>query len=212
MTPNTPTPDDTDALARDIAQQLRQALAHTLLDAGAPGDDLPALTIEPAAQPIAPALLARSHPGGPKARKEAHALYARCLRHYREVVRPEDRKLGLDDVGAALAYFVAANVYALQGTVILPPMLLRLEQQLRGIVGRSPQWASGDARDKQSYFEQLAVLGVLVGESAAQAAAQGPAAVANVQRAARGYLQQLLGLNADLLTIGPDGLSLQARL
>jgi len=207
MTNAKPSPDS-EELSRDIARLLQQALAKALLPAEQ-ADDLPALTIEPAAQPIAPAQLARAHPGGPKARRDAEALYHRCLKHYREVVRADDRALGIDDMGAAMAYFVAANVYALKDTPVTPQMLLRVERQLRGVIGSSAEWQNGDARDKQSLFEQLAILGVLVGESAAQAKREGPAAVANVQRAARGYLSRLLGLNADLLTIDADGLDIE---
>jgi hypothetical protein len=206
-TKTTPAQEPED-LSRDIARLLQRALAKALLPAG-DGDDLPALTIEPAAQAIAPAQLARAHPGGPKSRREAEALYHRCLKHYREVVRADDTALGIDDMGAAMAYFVAANVYALKDTPVTAQMLLRVEQQLRGVVGRSTEWVNGDARDKQSLFEQLAILGVLVGESAAQAKREGPAAVANVQRAARGYLSRLLGLNADALTIDGDGLDIE---
>lgn len=208
MNTKTTPAQEPEELSRDIARLLQQALAKALLPADG-GDDLPALTIEPAAQAIAPAQLARSHPGGPKSRREAEALYHRCLKHYREVVRAEDSALGIDDMGAAMAYFVAANVYALKDTPVTPAMLLRVEQQLRGVIGHSPEWVNGDARDKQSLFEQLAILGVLVGESAAQAKREGPAAVANVQRAARGYLGRLLGLNADALTIDADGLDIE---
>jgi hypothetical protein len=57
-------------------------------------------------------------------------------------------------------------------------------------------------------FEQLALLGTLINESRIQAQQQGPAAKANVQKSARAYLQQLLGLEPDWLVVTPQGLAL----
>ena len=57
----------------------------------------------------------------------------------------------------------------------------------------------------------MATLSVLIAESAAQATVQGPAARANVQRAARGYVQRLLGLDPDQITLDADGLALRAQ-
>jgi hypothetical protein len=87
-------------------------------------------------------------------------------------------------------------------------MLLQLERQLSGVTLRSSAWDEASARERQNYFEQMAILAVLIDASSAQAVHQGPAAVANVRRAARGYLQQLLGLNADELRLGACGLTL----
>ena len=140
---------------------------------------------------------------------QARALYERCLAHYRSQVRAEDEALGVDDVGAAAANFVAANMIALHGLDVSPLAVLRLERQLSGAVRHTAAWDSAAARERQAYFEQLAVLAVLISETNKQAALQGPAASANVKRAARGYLMQLLGLNPDELTLGPEGLTLR---
>jgi hypothetical protein len=183
-----------------------------LLDAvehidGNPDGDRAALTVEAARVSMAPGKLAAAHPAA--ARAEARALYERCLAHYRTQVRAGQADAGMDDVGAAVAHFVAANIRALQGVTVTPQMLLQLERQLGGVVRVSSAWATASARERQIYFEQMAILAVLIGESAAQAVLQGPAALANVQRAARGYLQQLLGLNADHLTLDDHGLALR---
>jgi len=125
------------------------------------------------------------------------------------VVRAHEAASPVDDVGAAVAAFVAANMQALHGVSATPATLLQLERQLSGVALRSSAWDDAPARERQNYFEQMAILAVLIGESSAQAPRQGAAAVANVQRAARTYLQQLLGLNPDQLKLGAGGLSLR---
>lgn len=204
------TPDHTPdaALVADVARRLGEALGDTLLNLGGDaGADQAALTIPRAAPPVAPARLAAAHPGGAAQRQQARARYERCLVRYRNDVRPQDQALGIDDVGAVVAHFVAVNLEALQGIDVTPAVLLRLERQLIGLVQLSPAWAGAKARERQMYFEQLAILTVYVAELSHQAHAQGPDAVANVRRAARGYLQTLLGLNPDRLSLGSGGLA-----
>jgi hypothetical protein len=197
------------AFAETMAQRVRQTVLDAILhiDGDAMAMDRPALTVARAAETIAPARLASAHPGGAAAREEACRLYERCLAHYRQAVRPQDEARGVDDVGAAVAAFVAANLGALHGTPVTPDLLLRLERQLGGIARLTADWDTAPARERQAYFEQMALLAVLIAESASQAGPQGAAAVANVQRAARGYLQQLLGLAPAGLTLGPNGLA-----
>ncbi len=197
------------AWVADVSHRMRQALADTILHFGEnPQGDQPALTVPRAQAPIAPARLAAAHPGGAKQRRQASEMYGRCLARYRDGVRPQDTALGIDDVGAAVAHFVAVNFEALQGVAVTPAMLLCLERQLAGMVQLSPAWSGAKARDRQTYFEQLAILTVYVAELSTRAPSEGPAAVANVRRAARGYLQTLLGLNPDHLTLGASGLAL----
>ena len=182
------------AFVEDLSRRLRQATFDAVLGSAAVADDSAALTVPRAAEPLGPARLAQAQPVGP---------------HYREAVRPQDAAGGFDDAGAAAAHFVAANLMALEGERPTAATLLQLERQLRRVVLASLARDGSPATERQAYVEKLALLAVLVGESAAQAPAQGPAAVANVQRAARGYLQQFLGLNPDVLTLGPKGLMLR---
>lgn len=184
-----------------LTRRLGLLLQNHLDEPPAPG---PALLQAPAAQPIAPALLARAH-AAPAARQEAQRLYERCLKHFRARWQ---HHAAMDDAGLAAAAFVLANVAALQGVAPDADDLARTERQLRALLGRAG-WAQAPLRDRQSGFEQFAVLAVLVGESTVQAASQGPAAVANLRRAARGYLQQLLGPGAERLALGPQGLVLE---
>ncbi len=200
--------DFTEALASQARQAILDAIVHICsADASAPRA---ALTVERAHAPIAPARLARAHPGDAAAREEARQLYERCLVLYRSVVRAQDQGIGVDNVGAAVAAFVAASLGALQGTPVTPDMLLRLEQQLDGIARLSSHWEAAPVLERQAFFEQMALLAVLIAESWAQAASQGGEAVANVRRAARGYLQQLIGIDPDHLALGPDGLAARA--
>jgi hypothetical protein len=201
-----PAPHAADQLATDLSRHVRQALFDAALGAITPGDQL-ALTVPRARAPLAPARLARSHPGGPGGRAQAQLLYVRCLRHYREAVRPQDDSH--DNVGAAVARFVAANLLALHGVRASAETLLRLEHQLSGVARASSAWARAPLSERQRYFETMALLAVMVGELAAQALAEGAAAIAHVQRAARGYLQQLLGLNPHELTLTEHGLALR---
>lgn len=194
------------ALANDLARRVRQAIFDAALNSAAAHDPV---AVPRGALPIAPARLARMHPGGPAAQAQAQLLYTNCLRHYREVVRRQDNESGLDDVGAAVACFVAANLQALHGVRTTPAMLLQLERQLGGVAQSSAAWATAPASERQCYFETMALLAVLIGESSVQAPSQGAAAVANVQRAARGYLQQLLGLDPQALTLDAQGLALR---
>ena len=68
------------------------------------------------------------------------------------------------------------------------------------------RWQRAPLAERQAWFEQLALLGVLVNESRVQARAQGLAATANVERAAHSYLTQLLGLDPAALVVTPQGL------
>ena len=204
--------DPSTVFTEAMTSRVRQAILDAIALAGRAEStaDLPPLTVERASASVAPARLARAHPGDAAAREGARHLYERCLAYYRSAVRPQDQALGVDDVGAAVAAFVAANVGALRGTPVTPALLQILERQLHGIARITSDWEAAPVVERQAYFEQLALLAVFVAESATQAATQGPAAVANVQRAARGYLRQLLDLDPDQLTLGPDGLAARA--
>lgn len=191
-----------DAFTALLARRLGLLLQSHLDDA--PADPGPALQQPAAPSPIAPALLARAH-GSPAARQEAQRLYERCLKHFRAALQ---QHAALDDAGLAAATFVLANLSALHGVQPGADDLARVERQLRGLLARAG-WAKAPLRDRQSGFEQFALLGVLVGESAVQARAQGPAAQANLQRSARGYLVRLLGPEAGRLALAPQGLVLE---
>ncbi len=194
---------------KHLEQSMRQALLGAALDRATQDDDGSPMTVARAAEPLGPARLARVHPAG-SARDEAEALYAGCLRHYRDSLRPQDQDSGLDDAGPAVAHFVAANLFALGSPRATPEMLVHLQRQLLPAARSSANWTSAATAERQAFFEQVALLAVLIDGMAQHAAAQGAAAQEKVRNAARLYLRQFLGLNPDALTLDPQGLALRA--
>jgi hypothetical protein len=190
----------------DLTRRLRDAIATSLRALHAAGGSQPPLLVPRAPSPIGPGQLARSHPGSARERLELAALYQRCLQHYRTALRADDTPDDMDDLGAVLAHFVAANLQALHGTEPPAEALPALGRQLAAIVRASPAWGTAPLRDRQAYAEQMAILSVLMVDLAARAQREGPAGIANVQRGARGYLRQLLGLDPDSLTLDVSGL------
>jgi hypothetical protein len=204
--PKAPPPGE-HPLARELARIVRQAVGKTLSQAAqADADAVPPLTVTASPQATGPATLAMAHPAG-KARRDAQTLYFECLAHYRAKVQRPLRPEGTeDDVGLAAAHFVLANLAAIDNTEPDAHCLPALERQLRHLISMTQSWPSVPLAQRQNLFEQLALLGVLINESRLQARLQGDAARANLQRGARAYLQQLLGLDADTLALTTQGL------
>jgi hypothetical protein len=196
-----------DERIRNLAAALGVAVAKATLNAIASIGPAEPLTVERAAHPIAPARMAAAEPEA--RRDESRATYERCLHTYRTVVRAQDAARPVDTAGAALAFFVAANLNALHDIDVTPETLAQLERQLAGVAAHDPAWASGLLTERQFYVEHLAIVGVFVAGHATRARTQGPAAVAQVRAAARRYLQRVLGLNPDLLTLGGEGLAVR---
>ena len=185
-----------------LTGRLRLALQPGLPLPAEPGPPL----LQPAALvPTAPALLAQAH-AGQHARHDALLLYTRCLRHFRQQVQDGS---DLDDAALAAAYFVLMSLAAARGLSPEGEDLMRVERQMRHRLTEGQVWLQAPLADRQNAFEQFALLGVLMSESARAARQQGAAALANVQRAARAYLLQMLGLGADRLTLSPEGLTLE---
>ena len=195
-----------------LSHQIGRIVFDSLMRAGASDrDEAIRLTVERAATPTAPAQMAKLYPGDANARGRVLAMYENCLRTYREAVRPQDTALGIDDAGAALACFVAACLFALHGDSVTQETLQRLERQLVGVARLSSTWEATATAARQHYFETMAILGMLLAGSAEHAKAQGPAAIAEMKKTARGYLVELLGIEPDLLMLDSDGLSLRTH-
>lgn len=201
---NRPSPQQLNQLAQHVRQAAFQAALRSVAetDEGAP------MTVARAAEPCGPARLAQMHAAGP-ARVEAEALYRGCLRHYRDSLRPQDLQADSDDAGAAVAHFVAACVFALDGTRATPEMLATLQRQLLPLARSSANWPTASVAERQMFFEQVALLAVLI-DGMAQHASNG-AAVSQVRDAARVYLRQFLGLEPDTLALDANGLKLRAE-
>jgi hypothetical protein len=198
---------------KQLQQHVRQAMLGAALDRAAHDDDGSPMTVTRAAEPLGPTRLAGVHPPG-AARDEARALYAGCLRHYRETVGAQDLDSGvadaaIDDAGAAVAHFVAANLFALGSPRATPEMLVHLQRQLLPAARLSSNWVSASTTERQMFFEQVALLAVLIDGMAQHAASQDAAAQTKVRDAARLYLRQFLGLNPDALTLDAQGLALR---
>jgi hypothetical protein len=202
-------------LAVEMTRLIHKEVSARLEQAAGVDDQHPPLLVPRAATAAGAATLARSHAGA-AARSQALALYQRCLLHYRQKVQPRMQTPApadaasdktQDDVGRAAAYFVLANLSAVTGVEPEVQTLPAVERQLRYLLSNTQAWQHTDLAQRQALFEQLALLGVLVNESRLVAQQQGAAAIVHVQQAARAYLQQLLGLDADLLSVSVRGLS-----
>jgi hypothetical protein len=193
-----------------LSHRFGKALFQALSLGTAGHTDAARLTVERAPTSVAPAWFANAHAGDAAMKEQLRTLYETCLKTYRDAVRPQDAALRVDDAGAALAFFVAANLYALHGVEPSPEIQQRLEEQLASMARRNSAWESASIAERQLYFEQMAVLGVLVAGMFKRAGLEGPAARAHVRDAARGYMFQMLGINPDLLTLGSEGLALRS--
>lgn len=192
------------ATNRQLQATLRKTLPAMLLRAGLSPDHDHPLRIERAPTPTAPAQMAATQVQDAATRADLCAMYARCLQTYRDAIRPQDTEA--DDAGAAMAFFVAANMHALHAVAPSQQMVDALEQQLRAVTRRVAEWDAASPAQRQFFFERLAILGVLMIGNVAKAKAEAPGATAELRRTARQYLQQMLGFSPDALTIGPDGL------
>lgn len=211
MPPPSPPPGAADAITRELARLVEAGVGPALEAAAQPDDVPPPLCVPMAADAAAPKRLALARGATPRLRRESTALYLGCLRHYRATIQPRVTSLrDADDLGAAAAFFVLANFAALRGEAFDETLLPALAAQLTRLIQRTDAWQRSALGERQSLFEQLALLGVLVNESRVQAAGQGPAAQANLRRAARAYLLQFPGFDPDRLRLTPRGLSAAA--
>ena len=192
----------------DAKRLVRSVLVNALVQAGlGSGTDQPALRVARATAATMPAQMAAAQADDAAAREQIAASYERCLASYRAMEPTHSGEPDVDDVGLAVAFFVAVNLHVLHGVDADADLLLSLEQQLRGIARARSNWDAASIEERQCFFERIAILSVVVSGSWAGAAAQGPAGVANVRQASRRYLEQMLGMNPDLLTLGPSGLT-----
>lgn len=209
---------------RSIPSGRRPAVAHHLsalvhramlgaLEHGSDrhGTPAPPLHIEPAATPLAPRQMAAAQCAGGATRERLAASYEVCLSTYRDIARNQGGAADVDDVGAVMAFFVAINLHALHGVDIAADALKPLERQLRGVSRLAADWDAAPPAQRQVFFERIAIVSILMSRSLADAAAQGPAALADVRRSARAYLQHVLGLNPDRVTLGANGLVLCSK-
>jgi hypothetical protein len=196
-------PSGRQALNHDLA---RSAMASAL-GRSSRSTSTPPLRVEPAATPIAPWQMAAVQSADAAAQEQLAASYEACLRTYRDIARAQFGATDVDDVGAVMAFFVAINLHALHGVDVGASAMQPLERQLRSVTRLAANWDVATRAQRQCFFERIAILSILVSRSLADAASQEPAAMAHVRQSAREYLQHVLGLNPDLVTLGADGLA-----
>jgi hypothetical protein len=163
---------------------LSRVLRQAAIGATLKADDSPPLRVSPAATPSAPAQLAQS------AAAPQRAALTRTYEHYLRTYRS------------------AAARQALHGIEPNDDMLAMLERQLRATARRCADWDTATPAQRQFFFEQIAIGGVRMAAALGRTDA---AAREQTRRAARQYLQQVLGLDPDLLTLGPSGLVARAH-
>lgn len=199
-------------MAQDPSHRVRGAMMGAL-EPGRSGqsDALPPLLVESAATSIAPRQMAAAQPGDAAAQERLAASYETCLRTYRDIMRAQGGAADIDDVGTAMAFFIAINLHALHGVDVEADALRPLERQLRGVTRLAANWDTATLTQRQFFFERIVIVSILMSRSLSDADARGPAAVADVQHSAREYLQHALGLDPDLVTLGDHGLALRAK-
>jgi hypothetical protein len=161
------------------------------------------LTFEPVSPPVAPAALARAYPAAQ--RTQAEQVFSQSLQTWHGL----ESQFGLrrNDMGGALAAFVAGN-YAAYRDQPLPDALFKpLVRQMQAALLHSGALERVDAAQKQVLYEHLAILGTWMLATREALQKQPDARVAaNMKAAARGYLQQALGLDAERMRLTDQGL------
>jgi hypothetical protein len=125
------------------------------------------------------------------------ALYLRCLVHYRDELRAQDKTN--DDAGVALACFICAALQALEGEAVTIPRWTAVTQWLRREVEPRVDWASASLDEQRDVFARTALLAAAVGEWSLEASKRDALSQETARTMARSHLQHELGLDADVL-------------
>ncbi len=136
-------------------------------------------------------------------RGAAAVLFEQCLRRYAATSRWAIGQHATDeDIATAATAVLAALVRPTQAEALTPKAVQQAEHQCRSIMRRRSEWRECVTSDRQSRFEELAILAVLL---------RGPVSIdARMNAASRDIaihcIEDLLGLEVEGLLIGPDGL------
>jgi hypothetical protein len=148
--------------------------------------------------------LAREQARDPAGRAQAASLMARCLRHYREQIRPDDED---DDAGVALACFLAACVQAQDGRAVTPERWRAVHDWVQawagdgdGDSGSGAAWDTTPPAQQADFFERMACMAVAIGEWTVVASRQGESAMRSAQMLAASSLRAQLGLELSALS------------
>ncbi|MEO7245531.1 MAG: DUF6683 family protein [Rubrivivax sp.] len=162
------------------------------------------LTFSPGPRPIAPARLASGY--ALDVRTEAEATFDRMLDAYHQIERQFD--LPRNDLGGALAAFVAGNVMAYHDRPFPDRLFKPLVQQMRAAIGVTGAFDDTAPAEKQELYESLAILGMFMAATREAVRTQSdPTLAAKVRTAARGTLQRTLRLDPDRVQLTERGLT-----
>lgn len=147
--------------------------------------------------------LAANYP--PDKRSEAEKLFQRFLVSYHQI----EIRFGIpdNDVAGAMAAFVAGSLMGYRNQDFPDAAFRGLVEQMRGAVAASPEFARANPTARREMYEKLAILGMAMATTQMGLKQQPDARVeANMRRAAKGYLEQFLGTDAERVAITPEGL------
>jgi len=152
-----------------------------------------------------PERLASQYPAASRA--EAERVFRELLQRYGQL----EQRFGLEkgDVAGSVAAFIAGNYMAYHNSGFPDENFLPLVNQMRTVLANNPEFQQASPQARQETYEQMALVGMLMATGQMALARQpNPQALANMQSAAKGYLEQFLKTDADRLQLTAQGLSI----
>jgi hypothetical protein len=139
-------------------------------------------------------------------RPEAEKLYGRLLDGYGQIAQYYG--VSRHDLSGSTAVLIIGSYEMYSGEEVSDDGVKAVIAQLRGGLGTSSLLASAGGREKQAYYEQSAIIGTMMASAFKDLQAKpNPALQSQFRNAAKGYLETLLGVDADNVSIDEDGLS-----
>ncbi len=153
-----------------------------------------------------PAKIAAAYPA--ERRAEVERVFGELLAGYPKF----ERQYGIpaNDVAGAVATFVGGSYEAYRNAELPDDRFRRLVTQMRGLLAGNADFKRASDTEKRALYEHMAALGLFMAGTR-QALQRQPNAelAASMQRAGRGYLEQLLKTDADRITISASGLQIR---
>lgn len=179
--------------------------------ASAPGGAVAKLTVRPGSGSSKVAeTLANTYPMAQRA--QARKVFDELLAGYPKV----EAQLGLPpgDLGGAVAACLTGAYAGVTGAMPPDEYFAPLAQQMRTALAGTPSVVEATEAQRRQLYETMALLGLLTSTTVLGLRAQpnGPqtdAIRANLKEASKGYLRDLLGVDAERITLGPKGMSLR---
>jgi hypothetical protein len=136
---------------------------------------------------------------------QAEGLFTNLLTSFHQV----ESRFGIppNDVAGAVAAFLAGSYMAYRNIDFPDSDFNPLVAQMREVLAVNAQFVRADSASKREMYEQLAILGMFMAST--QMALKdhpNPGMTASLRRAAKGYLEQFLKVDADKVRITSQGL------